>query len=118
MQIPCLDFRKMPYGVFFRAFKGLMPYLIIVFLLGLSANLKTKLALANIRLTTNEAHLIKQNEVIQKLELESQKYKANKLLEITKTQDKYHKIIIKDTTCKAKLESLEALINAFRKNNP
>lgn len=102
----------------FRAFKGVMPYLIIVILLVLNANLKTKLALANERLNTNQAHLIKQNEVIQKMELESQQYKANKLLEITKTQDKYHKIIIKDHTCEAKLESLEALINAFKKSNP
>ncbi|MGL2765246.1 hypothetical protein ACQJ80_03420 [Helicobacter pylori] len=108
----------MPYGLIFRAFKGVMPYLIIVILLGLSANLKTKLALANERLSHNEAHLIKQNEAIQKLELESQQYKANKLLEITKTKDKYHKIVIKDHTCEAKLESLEALINAFKKNNP
>ncbi|ADU81054.1 hypothetical protein [Helicobacter pylori] len=108
----------MPYGLIFRAFRGIMPYLIIVILLGLSANLKTKLALANVRLTTNEAHLIKQNEAIQKLELESQQYKANKLLEITKTKDKYHKIVIKDHTCEAKLESLEALINAFKRNKP
>ncbi|MGL2347614.1 hypothetical protein ACOWKS_03125 [Helicobacter pylori] len=108
----------MPHGLIFKAFKSVIPYLIIVILLGLSANLKTKLALANERLTTNEAHLIKQNEVIQKLELESQQYKANKLLEITKTKDKYHKITIKDHTCEAKLESLEALINAFKKHNP
>ncbi|WQV89382.1 hypothetical protein KVM15_00985 [Helicobacter pylori] len=108
----------MPYGLIFRAFKGVMPYLIIVFLLVLNANLKTKLALANERLTTNEAHLIKQNETIQTLELESEQYKANKLLEITKTQDKYYKIIIKDHTCEAKLESLEALINAFKKHSP
>lgn len=108
----------MPYGLIFRVFRWLVPYLIIVILLGLNANLKTKLALANERLTQNEAHLIKQNEVIQKIELESQKYKANKLLEIIKTKDKYHKIIIKDHTCEAKLESLEALINAFRKNKP
>lgn len=102
----------------FRVFRRLIPYLIIVILLGLSANLKTKLALANERLSRNEAHLIKQNEAIQKMELESQQYKANKLLEVVKTQDKYHKIIIKDHTCEAKLESLEALINAFKKHNP
>nr|WRE09281.1 hypothetical protein KVE57_01190 [Helicobacter pylori] len=108
----------MPYGLIFRVFRGVMPYLIIVILLGLSANLKTKLALANERLNTNQAHLIKQNEVIQKMELESQQYKANKLLEVTKTKDKYHKIVIKDHTCEAKLESLEVLINAFKKNNP
>lgn len=108
----------MPYVLIFRAFRGLAPYLIIVILLGLSANLKTKLALANERLNTNEAHLIKQNEVIQKLELESQQYKTNKLLEATKIKDKYHKIVIKDNTCEAKLESLEALINAFKKHNP
>ncbi|MGL2612223.1 hypothetical protein ACQJ6I_05825 [Helicobacter pylori] len=108
----------MPYGLVFRVFRGIMPYLIIVILLGLSANLKTKLVLANERLTANEARLIKQNEAIQKMELESQQYKANKLLEITKTKDKYHKIVIKDHTCEAKLESLEALINAFKKHNP
>ncbi|RKV05589.1 hypothetical protein [Helicobacter pylori] len=105
----------MPYSLIFRVFRELAPYLIIVILLGLSANLKTKLALANERLTQNEAHLIKQNEVIKKIELESEQYKANKLLEITKTKDKYHKITIKDHTCEAKLESYEALINAFKK---
>ncbi|NHA88732.1 hypothetical protein [Helicobacter pylori] len=108
----------MPHGLIFRVFRGLLPYLIIVILLGLCANLKTKLALANERLTTSEAHLIKQNEVIQKMELESQKYKANKLLEVSKTKDKYHKITIKDHTCEAKLESYETLINAFRKYSP
>ncbi|RVZ36363.1 hypothetical protein EC545_07745 [Helicobacter pylori] len=108
----------MPYGLIFRVFKGVMPYLIIVILLVLRDNLKTKLALANERLTTNEAHLIKQNEVIQKMELESQKYQANKLLETMKVKDKYYKIVIKDHTCEAKLESYEALINAFKKNNP
>ncbi|EJB49444.1 hypothetical protein [Helicobacter pylori] len=105
----------MPCGLIFRVFRGLVPYLIIVFLLGLNTNLKTKLVLANERLTTNEAHLIKQNETIQTLELESEQYKANKLLEITKTKDKYYKIIIKDHTCEAKLESLETLINVFKK---
>ncbi|MGN8419453.1 hypothetical protein ACR9KT_01355 [Helicobacter pylori] len=108
----------MPYSVIFSVFRRLAPYLIIVILLVFSANLKTKLALANARLETNQAHLIKQNEVIKTLELESQQYKANKLLEVTKTQDKYHKIVIKDHTCEAKLESLEALINAFKKHNP
>lgn len=102
----------------FRAFKAVMPYIIIVILLVLNANLKTKLALANERLNTNEAHLIKQNEVIQKLELETQQYKANKLLETTKIKDKYHKITIKDNTCEAKIQGYEALINAFKKNNP
>ncbi len=102
----------------FRVFKGVMPYLIIVFLLIFSANLKTKLAVANERLTTSEAHLIKQNETIKTLELESEQYKANKLLEATKIKDKYHKITLKDTTCEAKIQSLEALINAFKKNNP
>ncbi|PDX30042.1 hypothetical protein [Helicobacter pylori] len=108
----------MPYDLIFRMLRGFLPYLIIVILLGLNANLKTQLAVANERLTTNEARLIKQNEAIQKMELESQQYKANKLLEITKTKDKYHQIVIKDHTCEAKLESLEALINAFKKNNP
>ncbi len=95
-----------------------MPYIVIAILLILNSNLKTKLALANERLNTNQAHLIKQNEVIKTLELESQQYKANKLLEVTKTRDKYHKIAIKDTTCEAKLLSYEALINAFKKPNP
>lgn len=105
----------MLYNVIFKVFRGIMPYLIIVFLLVLNSNLKVKLVLAEERLTDNEAHLIKQNETIQALELESQQYKANKLLETTKIKDKYHKIIIKDNTCEAKLQSYEALINAFRK---
>ncbi|ANT43025.1 hypothetical protein JT119_03495 [Helicobacter pylori] len=108
----------MPYGLIFRVFKGVMPYIIIVFLLVFNSNLKTKLALANERLNTNEAHLIKQNEVIQKLELESDQYKANKLLETTRIKDKYHKITIKDNTCEAKIQGYEDLINAFKKHNP
>ncbi|MFP6089018.1 hypothetical protein ACLF9V_03745 [Helicobacter pylori] len=108
----------MPYDLIFRVFRGIMPYVIIVFLLVFNINLKTKLALANERLTNNEAHLIKLNETIKTLELESEQYKANKLLEATKIKDKYHKITIKDNTCKAKLESYEALINAFKNPNP
>ncbi len=108
----------MPYGLSFRAFKGVIPYIIIVFLLVLNSNLKVKLVLANERLNTNEAHLIKQNEVIQKLELESDQYKANKLLETTRIKDKYHKITIKDNTCEAKIQSYKYLINAFKKHNP
>ncbi len=92
--------------------------MIIVILLVFNSNLKVKLALANVRLTTNEARLIKQNEAIATLELESQQYKTNKLLETTKIKDKYHKITIKDNTCEAKLQSYEALIIAFKKNNP
>ncbi|TPH54319.1 hypothetical protein FIM69_00080 [Helicobacter pylori] len=103
------------YSVIFRVFKGGMPYIVIVILLVLNNNLKVKLALADERLEINEAHLIKQNETIQALELESQQYKTNKLLEVTKIKDKYHKIIIKDNTCEAKLQGYEALINAFRK---
>ncbi len=108
----------MPYDLIFKVFRGIMPYVVIIVLLVLNANLKTKLALANVRLTTNEAHLIKQNETIEALELESQQYKANKLLEATKIKDKYHKIHIKDNTCEAKLQSYESLINAFKKHNP
>ncbi|WP_390589662.1 hypothetical protein [Helicobacter pylori] len=108
----------MPYHLIFRVFRGVMPYVIIVFLLVFNANLKTKLALANERLTTSEAHLIKQNETITTLELESQQYKANKLLETTKIKDKYYKIHIKDNTCEAKIQSYESLINAFKKHNP
>ncbi len=108
----------MPYDLIFKVFRGVMPYLIIIILLVLNANLKTKLALANERLTNNEAHLIKQNETIKNLELESEQYKANKLLEATKIKDKYHKITIEDNTCEAKLQSYEALINAFKKPNP
>ncbi|GAA6803500.1 hypothetical protein BTM502_14780 [Helicobacter pylori] len=108
----------MPYHLIFKVFRGITSYVIIVLLLILNSNLKVKLALANERLTANETHLIKQNEAIETLELESQQYKANKLLETTKIKDKYHKIIIKDNTCEAKLESYEALINAFKKPNP
>ncbi len=104
----------MSYSVIFRVFRGVMPYIVIVILLVFNNNLKVKLALVNERLTNNEAHLIKQNETIQALELESQQYKADKLLEATKIKDKYHKILIKDNTCEAKLKSYEALINAFR----
>ncbi len=104
----------MPYDLIFRVLRGIMPYIIIVFLLIFNANLKTKLALAEERLTDNEARLIKQNEAIQALELESQQYKTNKLLETTKIKDKYHKITIKDNTCEAKLKGYEALINAFK----
>lgn len=103
------------YGVIFRVFKSIIPYIIIIFLLVLNNNLKVKLALADERLEINEVHLIKQNETIQALELESQQYKTNKLLEATKIKDKYHKIIIKDNTCEAKLQGYEALINAFKK---
>ncbi len=91
-----------------------MPYIVIVILLVFNNNLKVKLALAEERLTDNQARLIKQNETIQALELESQQYKANKLLETTKIKDKYHKVIVKDNTCEAKLRSYEALINAFK----
>ncbi|WQZ99717.1 hypothetical protein KVK27_03855 [Helicobacter pylori] len=108
----------MPYDLIFKVFRGVMPYIVIVILLVLNSNLKVKLALANERLTDNEAHLIKQNETIQTLELESQQYKTNKLLETTKIKDKYHKIHIKDNTCEAKLQSYESLINAFKKHNP
>ncbi|EPZ74340.1 hypothetical protein [Helicobacter pylori] len=103
------------YGVIFRVFRGGMPYIVIVILLVLNNNLKVKLALADEKLENNEAHLIKQNETIQALELESQQYKANKLLEAVKIKDKYHKIIIKDNTCEAKLQGYETLINAFKK---
>ncbi|WP_181228858.1 hypothetical protein [Helicobacter pylori] len=108
----------MPYHLIFRVFRGIIPYIVIVFLLVFNANLKTKLAIANESLTTSEAHLIKQNETIETLELESQQYKANKLLEATKIKDKYYKIHIKDNTCEAKIQSYESLINAFKKHNP
>ncbi|MCK0501629.1 hypothetical protein [Helicobacter pylori] len=103
------------YGVIFRVFRGAMPYIVIVILLVLNNNLKVKLVLAEERLTNNEAHLIKQNETIQALELESQQYKANKLLETNKIKDKYYKINIKDSACEAKLQGYEDLISAFRK---
>ncbi|GAA9872842.1 hypothetical protein VN0653_06470 [Helicobacter pylori] len=105
----------MPYDLVFKVFKSVMPYVVIVILLVLNNNLKVKLVLAEERLTTSEAKLIKQNETIQALELESQQYKTNKLLETTKIKDKYHKITIKDNTCEAKLQSYETLINAFKK---
>ncbi|MFA8033438.1 hypothetical protein [Helicobacter pylori] len=103
------------YSVIFRVFRGVMPYIVIVILLVLNSNLKVKLVLAEERLTDNEAHLIKQNETIQALELETQQYKTNKLLETTKIKDKYHKVIVKDNTCEAKLQGYEYLLNAFKK---
>ncbi|GAA9862943.1 hypothetical protein VN0635_13500 [Helicobacter pylori] len=103
------------YGVIFKVFRAFASYIVIVILLIFNSNLKVKLALAEERLTTSEAKLIKQNETIQALELESQQYKTNKLLETTKIKDKYHKITIKDNTCEAKLQSYETLINAFKK---
>ncbi len=108
----------MPYDLIFKVFRGIMPYIIIVFLLILNSNLKVKLVLAEERLTINETHLIKQNETIQALELKSQQYKADKLLETTRIKDKYHKITIKDNTCEAKLKSYEDIINIFKKNTP
>lgn len=108
----------MPYDLIFKVFRGVMPYIVIVILLVLNNNLKVKLALAEERLTINEARLIKQNETIQALELESEQYKANKLLATTKIKDKYHKITVKDNTCEAKIQSYESLINAFKKHNP
>ncbi len=108
----------MLYHLIFRAFREVMPYIIIVLLLIFNANLKTKLALANERLTINEAKLIQQNEAIEVLELESQRYKTDKILETTKIKDKYHKIIIKDSACNEKLQSYESLLNAFKKNIP
>ncbi len=108
----------MPYDLIFKVFRGVVPYIVIIILLIFNSNLKVKLALAEERLNSNEAKLIKQNETIQALELESQQYKANKLLEATKIKDKYHKITIKDNTCEAKLQGYEALINAFKKPNP
>ncbi|NHA64513.1 hypothetical protein [Helicobacter pylori] len=108
----------MLYHLIFKVFRGVIPYVIIVFLLIFNTNLKVKLALAEERLTINETHLIKQNEAIETLELEAQQYKANKLLETTRIKDKYYKIHIKDNTCEAKLESYKALINAFKKNTP
>ncbi|WRD74793.1 hypothetical protein E5E60_03395 [Helicobacter pylori] len=108
----------MPYGLIFRVFSGGMPYIIIVILLVLNSNLKVKLVLANERLEISEARLIKQNEAIEALELESQQYKTNKLLATAKIEDKYRKVIIKDNTCEAKLQGYEALINAFKKSNP
>ncbi|WP_100956233.1 hypothetical protein [Helicobacter pylori] len=108
----------MPYHLIFRVFRGVIPYIIIVILLVFISNLKVKLALAKEGLMISETHLIKQNEAIETLELESQQYKTNKLLETKKIKDKYYKITVKDNTCEAKLESYEALINAFKKNNP
>ncbi|WP_024949562.1 hypothetical protein [Helicobacter pylori] len=102
------------YGVIFRVFRGVMPYVAIVILLVLNNNLKVKLVLAEERLNTSEAHLIKQNETIEALELESQQYKTNKPLEVTKIKDKYHKVIVKDNTCEAKLQGYENLLNAFK----
>ncbi|MFP6279850.1 hypothetical protein ACLGD1_00695 [Helicobacter pylori] len=106
------------FYLIFKVFRGIMPYVVIIILLVLNINLKVKLVLANERLTTSEAHLIKQNEAIEMLELESQRYKVKKILGATKIKDKYHKIIVKDSTCNEKLQSYESLLSAFKKHNP
>ncbi|WRA10444.1 hypothetical protein KVK09_00935 [Helicobacter pylori] len=108
----------MPYDLIFKVFREVVPYIVVIVLLVLNVNLETKLTLANDKLINNEAHLIKLNETITTLELESQQYKANKLLEASKIKDKYYKIPIKDNTSEAKLQSYEHLINAFKKPNP
>ncbi|KNX47695.1 hypothetical protein AEY52_00555 [Helicobacter pylori] len=103
---------------FLRIFKTVVPY-VLLFLISLYIlKLKTNNTELKERLEYTQAHLIKQNNAIEMLELESQRYKTEKILGATKIKDKYHKIIIKDNTCNEKLKSYESLLSAFRKNSP
>ncbi|MGL2896211.1 hypothetical protein ACQKBB_06375 [Helicobacter pylori] len=105
----------MGYSIVLRILMTIAPYVLFLTISLYALRLKTSNTELKERLDYTQAHLIKQNEAIETLELEAQQYKANKLLETTRIKDKYHKIHIKDNTCEAKLESYEDLINAFKK---
>ncbi|WP_104714338.1 hypothetical protein [Helicobacter cetorum] len=99
-----------------RILKSLAPYCVIGVLGFYILNLKAKNAKLLERLETLNSHVILQNESIEKLELESLKYKSLKPLENNKIKEKYQKVLIKDTTCEDKLKSYESLIQAFKKS--
>ncbi len=94
------------------------PYVLFLTIGLYALRLKTKNTELKERLDYTQAHLILQNESIEKLELESQKYKILQPREKEKIKERYKQVIIKDNTCESKLESYEALINAFKKNTP
>ncbi|WP_181324603.1 hypothetical protein [Helicobacter pylori] len=107
----------MPIIHFLRIFKTIVPYVLIFTISFYVLKLKTKNTELKERLEYTQA-LIKQNEAIEMLELESQRYKTEKILGATKIKDKYREIIVKDSTCNEKLQSYESLLSAFRKNSP
>ncbi len=63
------------YAIVLRILKAIAPFALIFFISLYVLKLKTKNAELKQQLEYTEAHLIKQNESIEKLELESQKYK-------------------------------------------
>ncbi len=108
----------MGYAIVLRMIKTIAPYVLIFFISLFVLKLKTKNAELKQQLHYTEAHLIKQNESIKNLELESQKYKILQPKEKEKIKEKYRQIVIKDSACNEQLESYENLLNAFKKNNP
>ncbi len=106
------------YAIVLRILKTIAPYFLILIISLYVLKLKTKNAELKQQLEYTEAHLILQNESIEKLELESQKYKILQPKEKEKIKEKYRQIIIKDSACNEQLESYESLLNAFKKNNP
>ncbi len=108
----------MGYAIVLNILKTIAPFAIIFFISLYVLKLKTKNAEFKQQLEYTEAHLIKQNESIEKLELESQKYKIIQPKEKEKIKEKYRQVVIKDSECNEKLESYENLLNAFKKNIP
>ncbi len=108
----------MGYAIVLRMIKTIAPFVLILIISLYALRLKTKNTELKQQLHYTEAHLILQNESIEKLELESQKYKMLQPKEKEKIKEKYKQIIIKDSTCNEKLQSYESLLNAFKKNIP
>ncbi|WRA75159.1 hypothetical protein FE346_07270 [Helicobacter pylori] len=108
----------MGYSIVLRILMAVAPYVLFLTISLYALRLKTSNTELKERLDYTQAHLISQNESIEKLELESQKYKALQPREKEKIKERYKQVIIKDNTCEAKLESYEDLINAFKKNTP
>ncbi|WP_033761151.1 hypothetical protein [Helicobacter pylori] len=108
----------MGYSIVLRILITIAPYVSLLVISLYAISLKTNNVELKERLDYTQAHLILQNESIEKLELESQKYKILQPREKEKIKERYKQVIIKDNTCEAKLESYEDLINAFKKNNP
>ncbi len=108
----------MGYVIVSRILKTIASFAIIFFISLYVLKLKTKNAELKQQLEYTEAHLIKQNESIEKLELESQKYKIIQPKEKEKVKEKYRQVVIKDSECNEQLESYESLLNAFKRNIP
>ncbi|WP_240461581.1 hypothetical protein [Helicobacter pylori] len=106
------------YVIVSRILKTIASFAIIFFISLYVLKLKTKNAELKQQLEYTEAHLIKQNESIEKLELESQKYKIIQPKEKEKIKEKYRQVVIKDSECNEQLESYESLLNAFKRNIP